>query len=1050
MKTKFSGMLTLLLALVVQLSFAQDKTITGTVSDESGLPIPGVNIIVKGTTHGTQTDFDGNYSLTANTGDVLSYSFVGYKTKDVKIESSSSVNVTLSEDLAQLDEVVVTALGIKRDKKALGYSQQSVDAEELQKGKQQDINNALAGKVAGVQIVGQSSSTFDNSSIKLRGETGVLYVVDGVQVYSISDINPANIEDMSVLKGASATAIYGPEGRNGVIIITTSTAKKGKASFTLDYTTTANTLAALPDYQDEYGGGYSQTFNTFSYDPSVDPASWASFDGDLYPDYWADESWGPKLDGQLVRHWDSWTEGTEHFGELRPWVKTSSDISDFYKTAFTNNTSLSFAKADDDYSIRSSIGLVDENGIVPNSNRKTINFAINSTFKVSEKFELATVVNYQDRTTLNNPTQGYGNIGSNFNQWWQRQLEVDRLKDYEQNGQILSWNIRGPRDARPLYWDSPYFHAYENLKHDEKNSAFGKIGGTYTFNDHFSVMGEVRSTFNSYSGDDRGTTKSSLDIPYYWEYQYRNTKEHYFGMANYTDAFFDETFDLNVSLGGEIVSNAYKYSESSTNGGLSIPEFYNLAGSVDAPSTSTTLRESKTRGAFIKASVGFKDFLYLDGAYRWDWSSTAAPDDNRVETFGVSTSILAHELFPQNEVITFAKFRAGYASAPYFPDPYQISQTYTPGELYQGYGTLTVPNTQSNSLLVGGTRNEFEAGAEFMFVKNRIGLELTYFDRKDKDLPTSVSLDGSTGYTGITVNSGQTTSKGIEVALHGTIIQSNDFSWDLNVNFATLEKNVDEIYGDVTSYDISTYTSNMKLQARVGEEYGLYYGTGFAHHTDGSVIYTSSDKFAIQSNKKLGSLLPDYTGGISTTFRYKNLDLFLGFDGQKGGKYYSRTERYMDHSGLTDYTAGLNDKGNPKRDPVSEGGGVHIVGVLQTGTDDEGNPISDGTVVDKYVDAQDYFNSGNLGNIYENNLHDATYFKLRTIKLTYTFGEDFVSKVGMTNAQLSFLANNVWLIYSDLNWVDPSELEKRDDVNWAEAGTLPMTSSYGLNLKLTF
>ena len=1046
MKTKFNGILTLLLALVVQISFAQEKTVSGTVSDTSGA-LPGVSILIKGTTTGTETDFDGKYSIKAKVGDVLSFSYLGYKTVERTVGSSSTINVTMEEDANVLDEVVVTGLGIKRDKKALGFSQQTVDGEAIVKAKEVDISNALAGKVSGVQIVGNNSSTFGGSQIKLRGESNVLYVVDGIKVYSSTDINTDNVADISILKGGSATAIYGPDGRNGVVVITTKHAKKGETTFEIDYASTINQVTNLPTYQNEYGGGYSQTWNTFTYNAATDPASWAAFQGQKIPEYYADESWGPKLDGTQVRHWDSWIPGGDEFGNTRAWSPTTSDVEDFYETGITSNTNFAFAKAGDDYNIRTSLSLIDQGGIVPNSNRKTVNFSVNATYDITEKFSVTANINYQDRKTLNNPDQNYGNLGSNMNQWWQRQLDLDRLKNYDQNGQIVSWNIRGPRDARPLYWDMPYFHSYENTKNDYKNTTYGKISGTYKFNDKFSVLGEVRSTFNSYSGNDRGTTKSLLDPAFYSEYYYKNNKEHYFGMITYTDKFADGNIDLNVSLGGEIVNNDYSWTSSTTNGDLSIPEFYNLAGSTDPVTTSTNRVQSKTRGTFLKASAGYKSMLYLDGAYRMDWSSTANPDDNRVETFGVSTSFLAHKLFDKSEIITFAKVRAGYASAPYFPNPYQISSTYEAGDLYQGNGTLSVPTTQSNANLVGGTRKEFEIGTEFRFIKNRIGFDITYFDRVDEDLPTSVSLDGSTGYSNITVNSGKTTSNGIELGLNGTILKSDDFSWDLAVNFGTLNKKVVEIYPGVESYDISTYTSNMKLQARVGEEYGLFYGTGYARHTDGSIIFTNSDNFARHRNKKIGSLLPDFTGGLTANVRYKNFDLYLGFDGQKGGLYYSRTERYIDHSGISDYTAGLNDKGNPLRDPVASGGGIHIQGVLQTGTDADGVPISDGTVVDKYIDPQDYFNLGNLGNIYEHNVHDASYVKLRTVKLTYNFNENLINALGIDSAQLSLLGNNVWLIYSDLPWVDPSELEKRNDVNWAENGTLPMTSSYGLNLK---
>ncbi|WP_117879420.1 SusC/RagA family TonB-linked outer membrane protein [Aureibaculum luteum] len=1048
MKFKFYNLLLVFSVLCGSLLHAQERTINGTVSDESG-PLPGVSVVIKGTTSGTETDFDGIYTIKAKAGDVLKFSFIGMTTKEVTVGASSTMNVVLEADNV-LDEVVVTGLGLRREKKSLGYSQQSVDAEQLQKGKDIDVNNALAGKVAGVQIVGQASTGFRDSEIKLRGETDVLYVVDGIQVYETGDINTNDIADMSVLKGASATAIYGPEGRNGVIIITTKKGTNGKATFTVDHSTIVGNVSIVPDYQNEYGGGYSQTFNTFTYDPATDPADWASFDGQNIPEYNADESWGPKLDGTLVRHWDSWVQGTPEFGELRGWSPTPNDVDSFYRTSITNNTSLSFSKGGDGYNIRSAISLIDKGGIIRNSDQKTINMSLNASYDISDKFTVNVNVNYQDRKTTNDPDQGYANLASNMNQWWQRQLDFDRLRDYERNGQIVSWNIRSARDARPLYWDMPDFQSFENLRHEYKNSAYGKIGGTYKFNDQFNIIAEVRSTFHNYANDDRGTTKSLLEAASYSEYQRRYNKEHYFSMLNYNNSFLDGTLDVAASLGGEIINQDFKGLAASTNGDLTIPEFYSLAGSKDPVSAGTSIEQLESRGTFLKASFGFKNLLYLDGSYRFDWSSTADPDNNRVETYGVSTSLLVNKLLPQNNIMTFFKVRAGYAKAPYFPNPYQISSVYNVNGLYQGQGTLSVASRQNNPNLVGGTRGEFEVGAEFRFIKSRIGLDVTYFKRIDEDLPVEVNLDGSTGYGDIIVNSGKNTSTGIEIGLNGSIIKTDDFTWDLGVNFATLEKFVDAIYPGVDSYDISTYTSSMKLQARVGEEYGLFLGRGFANHTDGSIIYTGTDQFARESNKKLGSLLPDYTYGITSTIRYKNLDLFVGLDGQKGGLYYSRTERYMDHSGLSAKTAGLNDKGNPLRDPVASGGGVHIVGVLQTGTDADGVPISDGTIVDKYVDAQDHFNLGNLGNIYENNVHDATYLKLRTARLNYNFNSDLVSKMGLEALQLSVFGNNLWLIDSDLNWVDPSEIEKRSGVNWAEAGQLPITRSFGLNVKLTF
>jgi TonB-linked SusC/RagA family outer membrane protein len=1049
MKTKFNGILTLLLAFVVQISFAQQKTVSGTVSDSSGT-LPGVSVIIKGTTSGTQTDFDGMYSIKTKVGDVLRFSYIGYKTIEKNVSSSNSINITMQEDASVLEEIVVTAYGIKREKKSIGFSQQTVAGPALTQAKETDLSNALAGKVSGVQIIGNSSSTFGNSTIRLRGSDNVLYVVDGIRVYSTSDINTENIASMSVLKGAAATAVYGPDGRNGVIVVTSKVAAKGQTTFELDFNTSLNSVANLPDYQNEYGGGYSQTWDTFSYDASQDPADWAAFDGQKMPLYQADESWGPRLDGTLVRQWDSWVPNTPEFGELRAWSPQPDNVRQFYNDAITNFVTLAFSKAGDNYNLRTTLSDLRANGIVPNSNRSSSKFSINLSYDMSDKFKFYTNINYEDRHTLNDPDQGYANIASNMNQWWQRQLDMSRLRNYERNGALTSWNINGPRDAKPLYWDSPFLHSYENFKNQYKNSTFGKIGGNYTINDKFSATGEVRRTFHSYTSDDRGTTKSLLDQSFYSESFSTNERIEYFGMLNYTDKYLDGNLDFNASLGGEVIQTEYKSLNSTTVGGLTIPGFYNLSGSKDPVSSSNYTVSDERKGLFFKGSLGYKSMLYLDGSYRFDYSSTAKADDNRVETFGTSLSFLAHTVIPKNDVLTFSKLRVGYAQAPYFPNPYANGGTYNVGNLYNGNGTLSVDGQQQNLGLIGGTRTETEIGTELQFFGNRFSLDLTYFNRIDQDIPVTVPLDGSTGYSSIVLNSGKQTSKGLELGMFGDVIKSENFTWNLGVNFATLSRFVDELYEGIESRNLSDYTSNMNLQERVGQEWGLFYGTGFATHTDGSKIFTSNDSYARENNKLLGSLLPDFTGGITSTMNYKNFALNLGFDFQSGGKYYSRTERYFDHSGLSSQTAGLNDKGNPTRDAVADGGGVHIVGVLQTGKDANGTPISDGTVVDKYVDAQDHFYLGNLGNIYENNVHDATYIKLRTVRLNYTFDKVVTDKLNIKSATLGLYANNVWLIYSDLPWIDPSEIEKRSGYNWAEAGQLPNTRTIGLNLNLRF
>ena len=326
--------------MTTNLAIAQ-QTVTGVISDDQGLPLPGASILIEGTTTGVTTDFDGNYSIMASDGDVLVISYVGYQSQSL-IVGQDDTSVTLIAG-TQLDEIVVSALGVSREKKSLGYAQQSVQGETLVQSKEVDLNVTLSGKVAGVQMIGGSSSNFDAGFLRLRGETGVLYVVDGIKVNSMTDINTDNIANISVLKGAAATALYGADALNGVVIVTSKKAKEGESTFTVDHTTNVTSVALLPEYQNEYGGGYYTDWDTFEYNPNTDPASWAAFEGQKIPYYAADESWGPKLDGTLVRHWDSWIPGHPEFGQLRPWEPNPNNIRNFYDTGITNNTTLALS-----------------------------------------------------------------------------------------------------------------------------------------------------------------------------------------------------------------------------------------------------------------------------------------------------------------------------------------------------------------------------------------------------------------------------------------------------------------------------------------------------------------------------------------------------------------------------------------------------------------------------------------------------------------------------------------------------------------------------------
>ncbi|XRE44027.1 Outer membrane TonB-dependent transporter, utilization system for glycans and polysaccharides (PUL), SusC family [Tenacibaculum discolor] len=1050
MKTKFNGILTLFLALIVQISFAQEKMISGIVSDETG-PLPGVNVLIKGTTTGTETDFDGKFSIKASTGNVLVFSFVGMKTVEKTVGSSNTINITMTADNV-LDEVVVTALGIKREAKSLGFAQQSVKGEQLTQTREVDINNSIAGKVAGVQMLGAPSSGFGNALIRLRGESDLLYVVDGVKVESSADINVDDIETLNVLKGSGATALYGPIGRNGVVVITSKKAKNGKSSFTLDQALQVSNVYILPEYQNEYGGGYTQSFSTLN--------------GQNIPNYAADESWGPKLDGTLVRHWDSWIPGTPEYGELRPWSPNPDNVKNFFETGITNNTTFTFSKGGEGYNVKAVLRNVDIEGILPNSERNLKQVNTSASFNISEKFEVYTNFNYQYRKTLNDPNGGYGSVASNFNQWFQRQLDINRLRDnYYQNGNFYTWNIRSTSDIGPLYWDSPYFETDQNIKTQIKNGTYGNFGLNYEVTDNLTLNTEIRRTVNTYKSNSR-VAFGGLNQTYFGERDETVSSTELFAMATYNKDLTDK-LDLTASVGTELRQWNRRYIDGESSGGLTIPGIYSVASSKDRPLYTNREWNQKNRGIFATASFGYNDMLYIDGTVRSDWNSTANPDSNRVITYGGSMSFLFDKVI-NLDALSFGKLRVGYAEAPSFPGINELSTTFNTGGSYNGTIPFYPTANQSNPSLEGGVRQEFEVGTELKFFGNRLGLDFTYFDRKDVNLPINVPLSGSTGYTSSSINSGKFSSKGIEVALSGTPIKNENLTWDIGLNFSTLERTVDELYPGVNTDVLASSWRGLTLEARVGEEWGAFYGRKIRRDDNGNQLLDGEGNVLFDQNQYLGNLLPDFTGGLTNSFTYKGINLSFNIDFQKGGKYFSVTQMFNNYSGLGIATVGDNNLGNPVRDNISgtnpiDSDGDPVTSVVYA---DTANPNSGGVLVSGtdstsgapasyYVDSYAYWKSTFA--LHEMWLYDASYVKLRQLSLGYTLPSKLFENTPIESLSFNFFANNLWLIYSEVEGVDPSELENTNGgsatgqgFRWAEGGQLPSSRTFGMNIKVKF
>ena len=1030
------------LIMTFQLSFAQ-KTVSGTVTDSSGVPLPGATVVVQGTSNGVTTNFDGIYSISANEGDQLVASFVGYASVSATVGASSTLDFSLSPDNS-LEEVVVTALGITRAAKSLGFAQQAVSGDALTKTKETDFRTALAGKVAGVQVIGGTSSTFEPSAIRLRGEQNVLYVVDGIPMSS-TDINTAIIDNITVLKGAAATALYGYDARSGVIVITTKKAKRGETYISVDHNTVLSEVNRLPNYQNEYGGGYYQSWDTFTYNPNTDPAEWAAFNGHYVPYYAADESWGPKLDGTLVRHWDSWIPDHPDFGTLRPWSPNPDNVKNFFNLGVKNTTSLSFAKGGEDYSFRASARASQDEAVVPNATRDVYDLNINGEIKLTDDISIYSSLNARLQQTDNYVSSGYGSLASNFSQWWQRQLDMDRLeKNYYYNGVFYTWNRRSARNARPQYWDAPHYEQYFNTNANENSTYSGNFGINIDLADNLTANVEVKR--RAYTRHNWGRSYVGVNTlnqtPGYSEGSYNQSFNQLLAKLNYS---LDITKDLDLTaiVGYTADQNKWVSTSANTVGGLQIPDFYTIRNSKDKPNYSTSRTNTKYRSAFSNASIGYKDLLFVDGSYRFDWGSTANPDNNRIETFQLSGSFIFSNLIDLPS-LTFGKLRAGYAESPIFPGAYATNQTYSTGTSYGSLPSMAVPNTLANPNLTGGLRTETEYGVELKFFDNRFGIDFTYFDREDSNLPVSVTAPASSGYSRLSVNSKVTSSDGIELAISGTPILTDNFRWDLSANVGTLTKTVDFIYEGIDRVIINSWLSwsSMDLQEIVGEEWGILYGRKRRTDANGNYVYNSSGTYAYDNNQILGNIMPDATGGITSSMQYKNWDLSIGIDWQDGGLYHSVTDMFSVAAGMHAWTAGVNDKGNPKRDPVSSGGGVHQVGVY-----------TDGSPADFYM-APDSWAWGNWtrDDLW---LVDASFVKLRQVRLGYSFDSNSLDKTPFSSINVALIGNNLGLLYENSQWdggIDPSEMGS----NWSgnnfasEGGQMPSARSVGLNISLQF
>jgi len=1077
MKTKFNGFLTLLLALAVQITFAQEKTVTGKVSDASG-PLPGVTVIVKGTNTGTQTDFDGNYSLKASTGAVLQFSFMGMNSVDKTIGTSNVINITMSESAEALEEVVVTALGITRDEKSLGYAVQKVGGEDVADVKTLNIMESLSGEVSGLDIqsynqMGGSANIVVRGYSSLTGNNQALIVVDGTPINNgtgnsgnqstgrggfdygnaAMDINPDNVASVSVLKGAAASALYGSQASNGVILITTKTGKESKdLGISINSTFLVGSIDddTMPVYQKKYGAGYGPFYGgpDGRWDVHPDTGELAVLTGE-------DASYGPAYDSSLnVHHWYNLIPEYGNYNGTAPFVAPSTTAHDFFKNTTTSTNSVALGKSYDNGNFRINYTNVGTRGILPNSEIDRNTFSFNGTQEFGEKLTAQASITYTKTEGLGRYGTGYDNrnVFQSFRQWWQTNVDILQQKDvYEQTGKNYSWNMFGPGNTDPHYFDNPYWMRYNTYNTDERNRYFGNVNLTYKISDEFNVIGRV--TYDAYDEiREERINIGSVDVPGY-SFTDRNVSSiGYDIIASYQKDITD-LLNIDVIAGWSLAINNWDTVSASTNGGLNFPGIYSLDNSVNPLTPDNTYNfdaTKKTDAFFARASVGYDDTYFVEASLRRDRTSALPITNNTYYYPSVSGSLILSKLIDA-DWLTFAKLRGNYAEVGNDLGPYNVFRTYGINAGFNGQASASNPSTLNNADLKKESTKETEFGIEAKFLQNRLGVDVSFYNRTTDDLLTPLDVSTASGVSSIWLNGGSIENKGFEALVTATPVRTDNFSWDVKFNFARNRSKVLSLAEGLDFLQLASLQGGITIGAKVGEPYGVIRGRDYVYHANGGkVVYTSDDAPSgsyvgvyartSESNHVLGNINPDWTGGVKNTFRYKDFDFSFLIDIQKGGSFFSLDTYYGYATGLYDFTAVNNDLGNPVRDEIADGGGVILDGVNADGNTNETRAYAGW-----YANPWGYARAPSAHHV-----HDASFVKLRELKFGYTLPQKTIDKLPFSYLNLSVIGRNLWIIHKNAPYTDPEAGLSAGNVQGYQSGAYPSIKELGVNLKIEF
>ncbi|MEJ6792070.1 MAG: SusC/RagA family TonB-linked outer membrane protein, partial [Lacinutrix sp.] len=1017
--------------------------------DKSGV-LPGVSIVIEGSNRGVETNFDGKYSIEANSGDVFVFRYLGYETAKITVATSNIINITLVEGGEVLDEIVITALGIKRSEKALGYSTQQVSSEELTTVRDANIVNSLSGKIAGVSVTNTSGAVGASSRIVIRGISSIsgnaqpLVVVDGVVMDNtaygdssnsggnstpngLADLNQDDIESLNVLKGGAATSLYGMRGSNGVIVVTTKSGKNSnKLGIEISSSVSFENVYVLPDYQNSYGQGSSS--QNFEY-----------IDG-ITGDGGVDESWGPALDSGLeFVQWNSVN------GEALPWVSQPNNIKDFFETGMTTNNNIAFSNGNDDYNGRISAGITDQKGILYNTDLTKYNIGGKINLNLSEKWSVGMTTNYIKTESGNLPSVGYGDSNNQLGQivWSGRNVDWNALRDYNN---LPTAFAAGADVATPINWNgaynnNPYWVLDTNTNTFDRNRLLGNMSINYQMSDKLSFSAQTGiDYFSSLDTNTRafGTYQSVRGS--YKEVQRTRYEINSQAILSYnTD--IGQDFKLNANIGGNsMVNNYHRLSLEAPE--LQIPNLYNISNTRDGvtPSLGQSQTDRKINSVFGFMGVSYKDYLFLDVTGRNDWASVLPIKNNSFFYPSATASAIISDIFElPKSTISYLKMRVGWSktgsAGPL--SPYSIEPNFTfsanpwgttPVAFYPG--TLWNPNIKNEDTV------EKEFGLEARLFQSRLRLDFTYYDKKTSDVIMAKDIDPSSGNTSYWDNVADITNKGFEFTLGADIIRSEDgFNLGMDINFARNVNEAQNIDDDASTNNGRVVLGglwNVDIIAQEGEAVGAIYGPAFERSPSGDVIYENGIAQIAATSKVLGNINADFTAGLGLNMSYKNLRLTTLFDVKKGGEIYSQTNSWGKLAGVLSETIQGRETGIVGNGVMSDGNGGYV----------QNNVV---------VPAQTFFSSSYSQNIAESSVYDASFVKWRELSLYYTLPKSLIKNTEIDQVSFGLSVRNLAILYRKVPHIDPeSAFSSATGQQGLEYAQIPSTRSIGFNLNVKF